>query len=487
MSTHENVQVEREEHGRGSEQVVDEDSTDYPDRVASTADNVHQRMMTDPRERAKEKEVYANSLKNNSSNRKGANKADPQLQRRVTENNGSWSVDSVNILHLSGYSMRYLDDHRWWQQLDPDDTCFLCLGSVVQEQGILRPACGHTIHARCMAKLGEHGINAITDPEIVEFPKFVTRCGVCTLEFLGDFHPQFVAACTAFHNFKQLPLVERQRCWCAVLPPIMFALENVVKSIWQNWRCHNTYNPFLGSVLGRVAATHAVVGQLGGALESWNAVKMCARSTLMAYCEYGPSAMWGDSGMQWVLDIVKGTDSKGENDTGRELLPCTMEYLLLMMKNTTEMKEVMESDTDGVDDSDDSEDATMNASDETSEAEIVLSVTGEIDVDKRNTVQEYVYQILTECVRNDYELRKWLQNRFLVAVNADFNVWLSYNNMVVRHGTHAFVLHHLLEWMEADFDRDHDFYEHADAFETLLELYHRWKAEEVGFAGIGNV
>ena len=388
----------------------------------------------------------------------------PKLDDDVNMTDPEFFPNGIEIKVVHDRTDAYDTDSQWINQLKPDDTCFVCLDIVKQQNfSILRLPCGHTMHSKCLQQMGAAGIHAIKDPAKGELPSFVTKC-VCQKQILGDFHPQFDAACAEYRKFRSLSLVERTNVWSKTLPLVIFALENVVKSIWRDWRQYKVENrltnTILGSATGIMACTHTAISQFLHV--PFPSMQMALYNLMVAFDANGTSTTWGVSGVEWVLTVVKGANNVGNTSVRRFVLPFMIAYLAKLMDLTVDRPEMV--DDDGL---------------------VWYDPSGEVDVLLRGQVQALMLQMLQECVADDEAIRQYLQNYVVTILINSGNVWMC-EELVKRHGTKAFVLKPLLKVLEEDCRKDKKFYARHDQFEVLLEMHSGWEAEENISGAVGE-
>ena len=270
-------------------------------------------------------------------------------------------IDGIPVLFFDGYVDQYFDPNLFKSEKN-QGVCYLCQEPCLEKQDLISTGCGckAIIHQECYSNLLEYGHNFKMNPENAnrnhmqqgtfqrhhldrmqlggELPRITRMCGHCNRACLGKFNDQFDFTSLALRRFNRLTLAKRQKQWSTVLPPIMFSLEQIIKSIRHDWRSNvSTNNIVLSELVAKLSRCYAVVGRFTAQSDGRDvAVTSGLWSAVIAMAMCGNFTNMGVSSMPFIMDVLfKPFGGKTTSATARTFVPVVFTYLLKLLQNTT--------------------------------------------------------------------------------------------------------------------------------------------------------
>lgn len=219
-----------------------------------------------------------------------------------------------------------------------DLSCPFCLESMLEPESLFIGNCccvmkDKPMHTRCLLKAMERCAETMDDPS-KPLPLYIMKCQHCQTHLLGNsLHSKFNDACLQYKKFFTLSEANQASDWKQYLPSVLEVMETVVQSIWSLWEVHpkNSFNPVLATALGILAATNGLISFYAN---DPTAGTLAVFAYMMAWVETGPSAVFGVTGADWVLGMVRSqmTNHNG-TDMGKMVLPSIVSYLIVVVEN----------------------------------------------------------------------------------------------------------------------------------------------------------
>ena len=254
-------------------------------------------------------------------------------------------LHSNNIQIVEDYHDRYLVTETNKLSFTAEDTCFICCDTLTNSGHLLSTACAckAVVHVRCFNSMVKHAEDCQWKGK--KQPSFSHHCGLCSRPFLGKFAEQYTATILAYRRFAEdtagFTEEETPDWWADVLPPIIFSLEQLVKSIRRDWRSTLEHNYILSHLLENLAYHCNLVR--GYTLDqhihdsAFNQCWYAAIGSLAMHDRVSTSLGVGDI----VLNVAR-TIRANVSDTsmeyryhGRCFFPAVFGYLLALINNTT--------------------------------------------------------------------------------------------------------------------------------------------------------
>lgn len=271
-------------------------------------------------------------------------------------------IDGIPVLFFDGYVDQYFDPNLFKSEKN-QGVCYLCQEPCLEKQDLISTGCGckAIIHQECYSNLLEYGHNFKMNPENAnrnhmqqgtfqrhhldrmqlggELPRITRMCGYCNRACLGKFNDQFDFTSLALRRFNRLKLEKRKKQWSTVLPPIMFSLEQIIKSIRHDWRSNvSTNNIVLSELVASLSLCYAIVGRFTARSDGRDlAITSGLWSAVIAMAMCGNFTNMGVSSMPFIMDVLfKPFGGKTTSATARTFVPVVFTYLLKLLQNTTD-------------------------------------------------------------------------------------------------------------------------------------------------------
>ena len=249
-------------------------------------------------------------------------------------------LDGTPIACADGQNTKDYKEDKSWQSTSHNHICWICQNPINNTKCFLSTACDckAPLHAHCLATHTDHGIRAVKDSTGGELPDFFPKCGLCMAPFLGQFKQQFDAACIEFRKFSAYTLEVRQKIWATKLPPVIFALEQVIKSIWNDWRATGVGNSILAGALAMLSTCLGTLYAFAHdtSTECCRLLERAMYTYMLAYAECDSSFFLGVDGVSFVLQVADGESQVGHLHTAQNVFPALATYLLKLMADTME-------------------------------------------------------------------------------------------------------------------------------------------------------
>jgi hypothetical protein len=169
-----------------------------------------------------------------------------------------------------------------------------------------------------------------------ELPRITRMCGNCNRACLGNFNDQFDFTSLALRRFNRLTLAYRKEQWPTVLPPIIFSLEQIIKSIRHDWRSNGSINIVLSELVASLSLCYGIIGRFAARIEERNlAASRGLTTAIIAMATCGDSINMGVSSMPFIMDVLFKPFG-GKTTDGRSCVPVVFTYLLQLLQNTTD-------------------------------------------------------------------------------------------------------------------------------------------------------
>ena len=267
-------------------------------------------------------------------------------------------IDGNPVLFFDKYVDQYLNPNRFQVV---QGVCYLCQEPCcLENQDLISTGCPckAILHQECYSELLEYGNNFKMNPENAnrnhmhqgtferhhldrmqlggELPRITRMCGNCNRACLGNFNDQFDFTSLALRRFNRLRLEDRKKQWPTVLPPIIFSLEQIIKSIRHDWRSNGSINIVLSGLVASLSLCYTVVGRFAARTEECNlAASRGLMTTIIAMATCGNFTNMGVSSMPFIMDVLFKPFG-GKTTAGRSCVPVVFEYLLNLLRNTTD-------------------------------------------------------------------------------------------------------------------------------------------------------